>query len=180
MKSWQAVRSNPQKWCLLWNPKQCFHDYPKHRKSNIISRDLAVIRTELRLILISNLDLFQCSLELTTWWRLQLDTHLVNLSCRCRRQQCASLLAWVVSWSWAVCLPPRYTSSCSNPRRMWSRTGFTSTGSVSAELPPHILSVSMEITLIHLEMAPHRDPGQQAPTKHACPYKESQVSVNKF
>lgn len=29
--------ASPHKWCLLANPKQCFHEHPKHRRSQILT-----------------------------------------------------------------------------------------------------------------------------------------------
>lgn len=67
---------------------------------------------------------------------------LCPLSPRCKPPPCASLWVSVALLCWAACLRPRCTSSFSSPRRTWSLTDSTSTGSVSVGPGPLIPSVS--------------------------------------
>lgn len=67
---------------------------------------------------------------------------LCPLSPRCKPPPCASLWVSVALLCWAVCLHPRCTSSFSSPRRTWSLTDSTSTGSASVAPGPPTPSVS--------------------------------------
>lgn len=69
---------------------------------------------------------------------------LCPLSPRCKPPPCASLWVSVALLCWAACLHPRCTSSFSSPRRTWSLTGSTSTGSASVGPGPLIPSVSSQ------------------------------------
>lgn len=67
---------------------------------------------------------------------LMFCSHYDGCAFRSRRPPCASQWAWAASWCWAACLPPRFISSCSSPRRTSPVTGSTLIASASAGRPP--------------------------------------------